>query len=394
MRLVLKFFSRLVMLLCIAAMVTWWAFLPASPDAFYDHPLEATLAPGRLLKQEAFTRNIPGGTKAWRILYQTTRHDGAPAIASAIVVTPESALAPSPVIAWAHGAIGVARGCAPSLFENPFPHIPAFPELFREGWTYVGTDYVGLGTPGGHAFLIGDDAARNVLDAVRAARQISGLELSGQTLVWGHSQGGNTALWTGMTSSKYAPDVPLAGVAALSPASDLVGLMQEGKSLPLGKVLSAFALQAYTARFDELKPANLANGWSRFWARDMARRCVGTLGTLLSVAEGKLLSTEGIFKAEAFSGALTERLKQQTPKLPIPMPLLIGHGTTDDLISLKLQQGYVKSLCAAGQALDYREYEDRNHLTIVAADSSLVKDLLQWSRDRLAGKPVPTHCPP
>lgn len=393
----LRFLAKALISLIAFAVLTvgyaWWHFLPPTPDAFYTWPLEANLKPGTLIKQEVFTRNIPAGTKAWRILYQTTRHDGSPAVASAVVVTPTTPTVPGPIIAWAHGAVGVARGCAPSMFENPFPYIPAFPELFREGWTYFGTDYTGLGTPGGHAFLMGDDAARNVLDSVRAARQIPGLALNGQTLVWGHSQGGNSALWTGMTAAAYAPDVPLAGVAALSPASDLAGLMQEGKSLPLGKVLSAFALQAYTERFKELKPEDLANGWSRFWGRDMARRCVGNLGTLLSVAEGQLLAAEGIFKAEAFKGPLSERLKQQTPALPIPIPLLIGHGTTDDLISVQLQQRYVKSRCAAGQALDYREYGDRDHLTVVAADSLLVKDLLEWSRDRLAGKPAVTRCP-
>lgn len=271
-----KFIAGMLVVIILGFAVMWWAFLPAKPDAFYELPLDATLPPGKLLKQLAFDRNIPKDTKAWRILYQTTRHDGTPAIASAIVVAPINATSPHPVIAWAHGAIGVARGCAPSLFENPFPYIPAFPELFGEGWVYVGTDYVGLGTSGGHAFLIGDDAARNVLDSVRAARQIPDLALSGQTLVWGHSQGGNTALWTGITAATYAPDVPLSGVAALSPASDLVSLLQEGKSLPLGKVLSAFALQAYSQRFDDVKQADLTTAWSRLWARDMARRCVGS----------------------------------------------------------------------------------------------------------------------
>lgn len=115
---------------------------------------------------------------------------------------------------------------------------------------------------------------------------------------------------------------------------------------------------------------------------------------MLSVAEGKLLPDDGIFKAEVFGGALAKRLEEQTPNQSIPVPLLIGHGTTDDLISLKLQKGYVASWCAAGQAMDYREYEGRDHLTVVAADSPMVKDLLQWSRDRLAGKPAITNCHP
>jgi acetyl esterase/lipase len=233
-----------------------------------------------------------------------------------------------------------------------------------------------------------------VLDSVRAARQIPGLALDPRTLVWGHSQGGNAALWTGMSAAAYAPDVPLSGVAALSPASDLVGLMQEGKSLPLGKVLSAYALQAYGQRFGDIDPGTLANGWSRFWATDMARRCVGGWGTLLSVAEGTLLPATGIFNDEAFQGPMMQRLSQQTPTRPIPLPLLIGHGATDDLISVALQRAYVTSRCAAGQALDYREYDNRDHLTIVATDSPLVPELMQWSRDRFTGQPATAQCLP
>ena len=67
---------------------------------------------------------------------------------------------PLDAIGWAHGTKGIARGCAPSV-EGPFVDVPAVPELIAAGWAYVATDYVGLGTDGGHAYLVGDDAARS-----------------------------------------------------------------------------------------------------------------------------------------------------------------------------------------------------------------------------------------
>ncbi len=38
------------------------------------------------------------------------------------------------------------------------------------GWTFVATDYEGLGTPGVHPYLVGLSEARGVLDIVRAAQ--------------------------------------------------------------------------------------------------------------------------------------------------------------------------------------------------------------------------------
>src|SRR5690606_29707134 len=45
-------------------------------DAFYDTPEEVPAEPGTLLRVERFTRRIPDGASAWRILYTTTKGRG------------------------------------------------------------------------------------------------------------------------------------------------------------------------------------------------------------------------------------------------------------------------------------------------------------------------------
>lgn len=65
----------------------------------------------------------------------------------------------------------------------------------------------------------------SALDAALAARQLDTVDLQDRTAVWGHSQGGHAALWTGALAQTYAPDVDVIGVAALAPASDLIGLV-------------------------------------------------------------------------------------------------------------------------------------------------------------------------
>src|SRR5699024_11114917 len=136
----------------------------------------------------------------WRILYTTTDAHGAPATASALVLVPTSWRAvPRPVIAWAPGTTGFATHCAPSLLEHQVAAgaMPALDQVLDRGWAVVATDYTGLGTPGPHPYLIGPGEAHSVLDGIRAAGQLEGAELAPQTVVWGHSQGGHAALWTG-----------------------------------------------------------------------------------------------------------------------------------------------------------------------------------------------------
>lgn len=115
---------------------------------------------------------------------------------------------PLPVIAWVHGTTGSARTCAPSVLKDPFGAgaFFALDQVIDHGWALVATDYIGLGTEGLHPYLIGQGEARSVLDAVRAAHQVEAVDLADQTIVWGHSQGGHAALWTGMLAPTYAPD--------------------------------------------------------------------------------------------------------------------------------------------------------------------------------------------
>ena len=91
--------------------------------------------------------------------------------------------------------------------------------MLAHGYVVVATDYEGLGVPGVHPYLVGVSEAHAVLDSVRAARELPATQATSRFAVWGHSQGGHAALWTGQLQPSYAPDVTLAGVAALAPAS-------------------------------------------------------------------------------------------------------------------------------------------------------------------------------
>ncbi|MHA6769840.1 lipase family protein [Sphingobium ummariense] len=368
----------------------WWLARPPRPDAFYDPPAYVRAAPGTLLRSEAFTRGVPAEARAWRILYATTRTNGSPAVASAIVMT---SARPSPgrhpVIAWAHGTTGVAAGCAPSLLADPFANVPALEQLVDHDWVYVASDYAGMGTTGGHAYLVGDDAARGVLDAVRAARQLRGLALDGRTVVWGHSQGGASALWAGIRARAYAPDVPLAGVAAIAPASDLPALLKRNGGSTFGKMVSAYMIRAYAATYPDIDEAAYVSPALRPLVGDIAGRCI----SLFSGIEAAALSRGSIFSRSPADGPLGRRLRENVPDGPIPVPLLIAQGLADKVVLPDIQRAYVARRCAAGQRIDYRTYDGRDHLTVLASESPFVGDLVAWTADRLAGHPASGICP-
>lgn len=377
----------------VAAAAGWWSARPAVPDAFYNIPSTVPGEPGRPIRVEPFDNAGPAGVRGHRILYTTTRRDGSPAVASAVVLTSaEPARGPRPVIAWAHGTTGIVPGCAPSVMAKPFANIPAFDAIFTENWIYVGTDYVGLGTAGGHAYLVGEEAARAVLDSVRAVRLLPDLGADDRTVVWGHSQGGNTALWTGIVAPTYAADVPLAGVAAQAPASDLVALVAASRTTFFGKIVSAYLVAAYEAIYPEVAREKYVSRWWRPIVADIAGRCVGGWETLASVAETLLLPKAGIFARDPTEGSFGARLVENTPLRPIAAPVLIAQGVDDDLVGAAIQDGYVAERCAKGQALDHRTYPGRDHLSLVAKDSPAGADLVAWTRDRFAGRPAAAGC--
>jgi uncharacterized membrane protein HdeD (DUF308 family)/pimeloyl-ACP methyl ester carboxylesterase len=356
-------------------------------DDFYTAPDRVPEEPGSLLRAEPFQRGIPDGALAWRVLYTTTRDDETPAVASALVVAPDDGSGePRDAIAWAHGTTGIDETCAPSVAEDPFGSgaFFALDRVLEQGWALVATDYVGLGTEGPHPYLIGEGQARSVLDAVRAARQLDDLTLADRTVVWGHSQGGNAALWTGIRESDYAPDVGVVGVAALAPASDLIALAAGLETLPGGSIFATYMLDAYADTYDDVRVEDYVAVGARVTFDELAGRCLAEPAVFASVLTSLSLGWSS-FTTELSEGALGERLVENTPSEGIRAPLLIGQGEADPLVLPEVQAAFVQARCDADQGVDFRTYPDRDHVGVVAADSPLIPELIAWTRDRLAG---------
>lgn len=375
------------------------------PDAFYTPPVGVPAEPGELIRAEPLTRAVPAGARAWRILYTTTDHTGEPAVASGTVLAPARPSAvpgtddgptgtggASPLIAVAHGTTGIVPGCAPSLADDPFADgaAEALRAMVGHGWVAVTSDYVGLGTAGPHAYLVGPAAAHDVLDAVRAARELPGLTLDRRTVVWGHSQGGHGALWTGLLAPGYAPDVQVLGVAAFAPAADLTALAEGVKATSIGKVVSAYIAGSWSEVYDIPLTDVVSPGYAGV-VRGVGGRCFGGRDALAAFATATQLSGE-IFRPDAMGGPVGAHLRDNTPSGRIDVPVLIAQGDQDPLVLPGPQRAFVERWCTEGQPLDYREYPGLDHLTLVADGSPLTEELVRWTEERLAGSPAVSTC--
>lgn len=359
--------------------------------AVYEEPLGAE--PGVLLRAMPFTRGMPENSVATRILYTTSGQDGDITLATGLVIVPENAPAePLPVILWTHGTTGIALDCAPTLLADPlgagalqFSDLP-----LEQGWAIVAPDYLGLGASEPHPYIVGVPAAQSSLDAVRAARQLDSASLSDDTVVWGHSQGGGVALWVGIEQAEYAPDVPVLGVVALAPASNLPGFIDTLMAGPVGPIFGGYIVRGYADWYDDVDFEEYVRPGARFSQKRLADRCLSEPSFLANLAS--ILIREPYTQADVRAGPLYERLQENVPGEVAGLPLFIGQGESDPLIIPAAQEDFVTSLCDSGQVVEYYTYSGRDHLGLVADDSPALNDVMQWTEARFAGESPPASC--
>src|SRR5262245_14881142 len=294
-----------------------------APDAFYDPPAKVPDRPGALLRSEKLQGvMLPAGMRGRRILYTTTVNDTTPATAVATVFAPINMPAgPRPVITWEHGTTGVMQKCMPSLVSVPTAGIPAIDRIVAAGWVIVATDYSFAEKGGPHPYLIGEGEARAALDAVRAARQMPELTLDDRTVVWGHSQGGHSALWTGIVGPRYAPDVKIVGVAAIAPAANINKILQ--MSPAADKRLGPYLALSYSRFYPDVKFEQAVRPEALTAAREMVNLC-----GFLPPEDPKRIATlaasfEGAALATSTNAALASRLARNIANKPVAAPLVI-----------------------------------------------------------------------
>lgn len=369
------------------------AITARAPDAFYDPPAKAPYRPGSLLRQEPLRDvALPAGMRGWRILYTTTVNDRTPATAVATVFAPiKPPPGPRAVITWTHGTTGLLQKCMPSLTSAPAFGVPAAGRVAPHGWVIVATDYSFAEKGGPHPYMIGEGEARAALDAVRAARQMPELELSPRTVVWGHSQGGHSALWTGIAAARYAPEIKVLGVAAIAPTANMPKIMAMNPAIE--RRLGPYVAKAYSRFYPDVAFDRAVRPEALAAAREIAELCdfvpprdVQRIARLAASFDGPALTTVA-------DPAFRLRLAENAANRPIAAPVLIAQGLSDGVVPPAATQAYVEARCGAGQDLEYWRLAGVGHADIVRPGSALEAPLLGWTAARFAGEPPVKGCP-
>jgi pimeloyl-ACP methyl ester carboxylesterase len=363
-----------------------------APDAFYDPPEHVPNHPGALLRSEPLKGvTLPSGVQGWRILYTTTVDDHTAATAVATVFAPAHLPAgPRPVIIWEHGTTGLLQKCMPSLTSAPAEGIPALDKIIAAGWVVVATDYSFAEKSGPHPYMIGEGEARAALDSARAVRQMPELMLDPRTVVWGHSQGGHAALWTGIAGPRYAPDVKIVGVAAIAPMANIKDIF--AINVAVDQRLGPYLARAYSRFYPDVTFEQAVRPEALAAASEMANLCgfvpaedPKRLAALAATLEGPALATDT-------NKALVARLEQNVPADAIAAPLLIAQGLLDGVVPAPVTSVWVEDRCIEGQRLEYWTFADRDHSTIVQPGTPLEEPLVAWTKARLADEEPPSGC--
>lgn len=362
-----------------------------APDAFYEAPPNPSRSPGVLLRSEPLKDiSLPNGMRGWRILYGTSVDDRTAATAVATVFAPTGpAAGPRPVVAWEHPTTGLLQKCMPSLSSAPSAGIPARAQIVNADWVVIETDYSFAENSGPHPYLIGEGEARATLDAVRAARQLSELKLDKRVVVWGYSQGGHAALWTGIVGPRYAKDVEIIGVAAIAPGTNIQNAL--AMNVAIDKRFGPYLALAYSRFYPDITFEQAIRPEAIVAARQIVNLCdlvpadSERIDALTETFEGPALATNS-------NKALQARLEQNTPDAPIEAPVVIAQGLSDTVVPASVTNSYVTERCSGGQGLEYWTFAGRDHFTILQPNSPLEELLIRWTTARFANEPAGSGC--
>lgn len=372
--------------------------------AFYVAPASIpTGHPGAILRSQPHTvpkaMGAPAGTTATSVLYSSTDYaTGKPIAVSGVVYQPPPSPTPRggrPVIAWAHGTVGVAAPCAPSLLANPPQRMqPGFASFLQAGWVVTTTDYTGLGTQGPNPYLIGASSGREVLDSVRAAQRLPGTGAGNKVIIWGHSQGGHSALFAGDLAKSYAPELKVQGVAVAAPAAELAELMRLDAGSVSGVVFSSFALWSWSHTVPGADLSAVVSSSGRDLIDAIASRCISSNLSLVEDLPAAIEAQKtGVINAARLQANPTWAAieAENTPPLSGKgPPMFVAQGTADTVIRPVTTAQVVATLCKRGRDVQSLLMPGVQHPTAgqVAAPS-----MFAWAKVLLAGGHPAGNCP-
>ncbi|GLW50582.1 triacylglycerol lipase [Streptomyces sp. NBRC 14336] len=392
--------------------------------AFYNPPTTLPAADGALVRTEplklalslpSLDGPLPG--RATRLMYKSTDSNGKPVAVTGAYIEPSAAWkggGPRPLVVVAPGTMGQGDQCSASMgLEHPiqfngetvsvgYEDLTIY-RLLAKGTAVVVTDYVGLGaTDRLHTYVNRLDEAHAVLNAARAARQVSGASVTAASPVglFGYSQGGGASAAAAELQPSYAPDVNLVGAYAGAPPADLSEVTRAIDGKELAGALG-WSLNGFVQSDPSLKPIADAHLTSKGRAAmtDLSTMCVGDAIFKYAGADSEDWTNDGRSISEIIAAYpnLTAFIdRQRIGKLKPQAPVRVVTGISDNLVPHGQARQLAKDWCAKGANVTYEAElipplgsSLLNHMTPLLTDQG---EAVDWITDRLKGRGVSSNC--
>jgi acetyl esterase/lipase len=303
---------------------------------------------------------------------------------------------PSPLVAYAIGTHGIGDAAAPSRLLSTGRDWEAglMALALGRGCALVVSDYQGLGTPGDHAYMVGRALGCNLLDAVRAVRQLAPVELpeSDSVAIMGYSEGGTAAAWAAQLQPSYAPELELAGVAAGAAAADveLAGPTLDGSFFSF---FLAYGAIGYAAAYPELE-------LEPYLVAEVAVTIDALRGTniLQAAVRGPRyahmdeLTSPNVLELPSWRTRLREnRLGTLAPSAPV----LLHHARHDQIVAFEHSEQLLEDWRALGVEVDLHVTRGGfDHISGAVAGAPVALDWLEKQLGRRGERARPSNVVP
>lgn len=404
----------------IATVLTPVAFSQApKPDAnqgdgrvsdFYTWEKAIPAQPGKLLRAEPLptTIGLSNTAKQERILYSST--DGfdstTPIVVSGAIFIPKGK-APDggwPIVAWAHGTVGLADICAPSWAGRSWRDVLYLNRWLSEGFAIVATDYQGLGVPGPHPLINIPAISYGVLDSVRAALKHYP-ELANKVVIVGQSQGGAAAFGAAAYAPTYAPDVGVKGAvgtgviyrrASNQPPLPSASLPAEPHVVDSALAYGIYGFLVAQQHNPSLQASDLFTEKAAALVNQARSSCLtGLMNDVVTagLTRANTYLEKPSARYQQFLAGADERADRYSvyPTLTLAVPIFIGTGAADITPAAVNQLALIRDACAAGSTVEGHLYAGLGHSATVNA--SLV-DSIPFAKKVIAGETIKPVCEP
>ncbi|MGO8874082.1 MAG: lipase family protein [Acidimicrobiales bacterium] len=355
---------------------------PPGLPSFYSVPASLpSTALGTLIKSQLVPSDGIQG-HVYRVMYVSEDVNGHPTVVTGLVMVPDTPPPAGgyPVVTWGHGTNGMADQCAPSL--DPSQAVPLQNQLLSQGWVVTASDYQGEGTPGLLPYLVGVVAARNTIDIVRASRHLPVAHASAHYVVWGHSEGGQTAMFALAIGDSYAPDLDLEGVVAGAPPSQFQDVYAFLKTSPFRYYL-LMAGAGFHVAYGSAAPLSEV-----LTPKGLALLPVLGKGCADEIAKAtNSYPLDEILKADPFTFPAWRTLLMANDPGDLTAPstasLLIIQGGADEQIPVPTTALLEQHECSIGQQVERWIYPGQDHSGVISVSMG---DMVQWISDRFVGR--------